>query len=682
MGQTRDRALEGVEFFTGQKSGLPPKTLKPSDCEVVKNFLTNRRAVERVNGNEEYASIVGFGRISWLDSFSSRWLTQRGTDILLEDSENSGTFTSVITADSDDPLLSDKYRGEIYLTNGTDQKVYKVGGSSRNIGLQSPISPTALNGADTAQIDDASGGGLTVGRTYKVTFTYYDEVNNIESPVVNIRPNADGLCSLTPASTNYWSVLIAGGNDMITIKAAYLATIFANTYNGTTLKESNALKIRVYMTGGTGVNLNVFRKYADYTISGLVDINIIAETTGVLLPENNIPPVSKLRQQEKYFFVNATTPPSTVGESVYKSVRFFRDSLFGFGAKGLEYSPDRSYDSILYIHEPFQPDYVFDTREVSRGDGQEGVGVAVLRDSVLIILKKGSTYYLSGTSPDTYVVRVMDPRRGALSAGTIQESPFGVFALDRAGVVLIDAIGPVKIISDEVEDIIRTINLTAIDTAYSGYDTKESRYYLAIPTDGASTPNKTLVYKADERSWSVLSGQEGACIAFGFSSTGESRSLSGQAIGGRIVRFDENTNVTNLGTAITSEYLSGPFYCGDPTKKKKAKFVYITAESAADWTIDIDIVPDFGQTQQFSLADINSNGAYSVYASSLTDSGVRVGIFDESFWSGATIKKQLKIPVSSIGYGFQVRITNDSTDSAQYGFKILSVELECSVMGK
>jgi hypothetical protein len=642
LGISNGRNVQGAPFFSGQKSGLPPQTIKPTDCEIVRNFLTLRGQLERIPGTTLYGTIIGSGRITWIDRLAFTWFAQRGTEIFLESGQDTGSFNNILDLTSDDPIVSDKYKLEMYMTNGTDFKVYNYAqASNRNLGLQSPISPTALNGADTNQITKGTNGSLNDQETYKCTFTYYDPANNIESPAVNVRPNESGLDSDLSAF-DYWSIALGSGEDEFTIKATYLQTIFNNTYNGNSLIDTNATKIRVYVTGdGSSVRANIYRLYGEYTISGLTDINVTSEATGVLLPTDNIPAPSVIRQQESYFTRYGLQYTGFVG---YKSIRFFRDSLFGFGASGVEYpgTVDQTYDSILYIHEPFQPDYVFDTREVACGDGQRGIGVAVLRDSALAIFKERSTYYLSGTSPDTYVVRVMDPRRGAVAVRTIQETPYGIFALDNAGVIQVDAIGPIPLVSEDIEDVIRTINFAAISTAYSGYDARDSRYYLAVPTEGSGTPNKTLVYKADDKTWSIIEGQEGGSISFGFSSVNEPRNIIGTNTNGRVLRFDQETVVDNIGTAINSEYLSGPFYGSDPGRKKKAKFLYITAESASDWTITIGIVPDFGQGEEYILENLNSNSLFSVYASSQADTTPNVGVFDESLWAANKLKSRLR----------------------------------------
>jgi hypothetical protein len=182
--------------------------------------------------------------------------------------------------------------------------------------------------------------------------------------------------------------------------------------------------------------------------------------------------------------------------------------------------------------------------------------------------------------------------------------------------------------------------------------------------------------------WSVASGAEGYSMLFCTNSDNTEKHLIGSYSNGRLLSFSDETVVTANGSIITSEYLSGPFYGGDPTRKKKAKFVYITAESNTDWDFDLDVVPDFGQGEAFSLTGLNSSSLYSVWAASLADSGALVGVFDESLFSAAKVRKQVKIPVSCIGYGFQIRIINRSTDSEQYGFRILALELECVIMGK
>lgn len=692
MGATKDRVLEQAPFFSGQKSGLPPKTLKATDCETVQNFVLKNGTLERISGTTVYANIGGSGRVHWIQKTRNTWFAQRGTSVYSEVGEGSGTFSAVSGSVSDIALRSDLYRDELFLVNGTDMKFISTGGGTlKNIGLQAPISAAALNSTEGTDCSTpgAPAGTFSAG-VYKITLTLYDPITNTESPGLNVRPDTYGLTTdLTPDS---WSITF-GASDSLLISQTFIDNMYANTYNSTALIDSTrATHIRVYTTGiSTGVNANVFRLAKTVVKPTSGGISVTDPATGVLLPVNNIPPPNILRAREDFY--NRIGIDFSPMSSVYTHCRFFRDSLFGIGPRGTQLldavsgvssssSNSQNYDSILYIHEPFQPDYVFDTREISNGDGQRTTAVAILRDSVLLIYKERSIYYLSGTSPDNYVVRVMDTRRGTVSAGTVQETPYGVFALDRAGVTLTADVGPAELVSEDIEDIIDSINFDSASTMYSGYDAKNERYYLSVPVDSANTPNKTLVYRIKEKAWSVCEGQEGASIHFGVASDYTSRFLIGGINNGTLYRFDANTAVTNNGSAFYSSYLSGPFYCGDSTRKKKAKFVYITAESATNWTIDIDIVPDFGQGQAFSLTGINSSSLYSIYAASQADSTSGVGVFDESLWSASRVRKQIKVPVSCVGFGFQVGIRTNSSNANQYGFKILSVELEAVMMGK
>lgn len=690
MSETKSRVLERASFFNGQKSGNPPQTLKPEDCETVKNYLTRRNVLERVFGTTQYATLSGTGKVGWLDLLNYRWIAQQGTDLFAESAEASASFTSVKTLSSSADIVADKYRGEMYLVNGTDQLVYPIDGTIRNLGLNGPIG-TAASAAGWTR---GTSGTLTLLATYRITFTIYDPINNVESPAFNVRPNEYGVCTdLTPG---YFSITLVSTEVDFTIPATAITTVLANTFNGTLLRDSaRGTKVRIYVSGpAANVNGLIFRLASEKAISGLTDTQILTEVTGVLLPTNNIPPPNTLRQQESYAFQKAGsiqstyTVPSTVAVKLYESIAFFRDTMFGVGPRGVMYdstnltAADVKYDSVLYIHEPFQPDYVFDTREVANGDGQKTTGVAVLRDSVLIISKESSLYYLSGTTVDNYIVRVLDSRRGFIGRKTIQSTPFGVFGLDAGGVIQVSAVAPAEVISEDIEDIIKRINYAEIENAYSSYDAEANRYYLALPVDGASFPNITVVYNCKDKSWSQLFGQEGGAIKFGIASSKSFNYKIGAYIGGYIYDNSLETVVTNNGNSIDSEYFSGPFYFGDNTKKKKAKFLYITAESSTDWTIDLDVVPDLSQTQAYQLTGINSNSLFSVYAASLADVSDNVGVWDTSLWSGEKIRKTIKIPILGVGYSFQVRIRNTSTDASQYGFRILALSVEAVMLGK
>lgn len=704
MGKTTQRAVQEIRGFKGQNSGLSPDAVGAEYAERTKNLIPLRNTLKKVDGTSQYCLLSGSGRINMLEFYRELWMVQRGTSLLKEDNAGAASFTGIHTLSSSERLSATKWKDAIYFANGRDLLAYNfdigAGTTVKQLGMYPP-----LGTVDNANVSLAAGGGLENGKVYRWVITYFDPDTNTESPAINARPASNGLCILDPYSDSdlapdYWEKTASAGGQKAVFAFAALNSIFTAT--GDQARDSRQTHFKVYRTTGNGT---IFRQVGSPTsiasfITAAVDYeDTIADTSlGVVLQTSGASPPPRLERIREALdgFLGVPFVDATVRSYVH--MREFKDSLFGFGAYGpglasaTEENAFRPYKSVLYIHDAFIPDYVFTTRDVADGDGQLPTGIAVLRDNTVILLKERSAHYLSGSNIRNYEVRPLDATRGCVSRHSIQETPYGVICLDRSGVVLFDGIGPAKTISEPfMEDEIRNINFAAIETCYSFYDSDESLYYLAIPVDGSTKPNRTLVYNAKDQAWTYLEGQEGYSANVGYRTTGSAGTQAGDKVvlrgdsvnQDKLLDWSSEQNVLNVSQVIEAEYLSPILYCGDPSVRKKTRFVYILAETSTDFTLDIGILPDFGQRNgEVTLENINSASSYAVYAASLLDSGVNVGVFDESIWSGQKVKKMIKVPISSVGFGFQIRIKHRSSDPDEYGFRLLSVKLETSEMGK
>lgn len=696
MAKTRDRLVQTISAFKGQNSGLTPDAVSPDYAARVKNMTSDRGFLKKINGRSLYGTLSGSGQISLLEYFSFFWLAQRGTTLFKEDSVASKTFSSLKTLLSSAKLFAARWKNAIYFANGRDLFFYNFDlGKVKQLGMYPP------NGTvSNADISAAAGGSLTDGGAYKYTITYFDPDTQTESPAVNSRPSSYGLFVQDPFSTSdykpsFWSISITAPNQTAKIAFAALNAIFGAT--GDVARDDRQTHFKVYRTTAGGT---VFRQVGNPTsISSFIlaasdysdgsadsSLGIPLQTDGAGPP----PRFERINEAINTFKgLGLTINSSTV--RTYIHMREFKDSLLGFGAYGIgvssatESAAFPAYKSILYIHDTFLPDYVFTTRDVADGDGQLPTGVATIKDNTVLLFKEASTYYLSGTNVRNYEVRPLDTKRGCVATGSIQETPYGVICLDRSGVILFDGLGtPTEISHPAVEDEIRNINFNAIDTVYSFYDRDNSIYYLALPVDGSTKPNRTLIYNAKHETWTVSEGLEGYSANIGIDPSKNVVTLVGDSVNqDKILDWSSESAVLDVSKSIESEYLSPIIYMGDPSVKKRARFLYIFAESNQDWTIDIGILPDFGQYNgENTLEGINSASNYAVWASSLLDSGANVGVFDSSNWSGTKVRKMIKVPVSGVGFGFQIRIKNKDTNPNDYGFTLLSLKLEAVELGK
>jgi len=693
--------VQVIKGFAGQNSGQAPDAVDASFSERIRNFEIISGYLRKINGTSVYVVLTGSGKISMLEylpTATSGWLIQRGLSLFKEASSTDSTISTLKVLNSTNTLRATRWKDAIYFVNGRDALTFLPNfgatGTIKQLGMYPPRGTV-----DNANSSVINGGSLTDASVYRWTITYFDPDTGTESPAVNSRPGQYGLFVQDPYASSqwkpaYWEETTAAPNQTGSITFAALNAIFSNT--GDVARDARQTHFKLYRTtaGGTVFRQSgAIRNIATFIAAAAALTDGTADSTlGIPLQTDSASPPPRLERIRAAIQTDSSLSFADSSVRTYIHMREFKDSLFGFGAYGpgiaSTSAEDDSYDpykSILYIHDTFIPDYVFTTRDVADGDGQLPTGVAVLGDNTLILLKESSIYYLSGTNVRNYEVRPLDTRRGCIATGSIQETPYGVICLDRSGVVLIDAIGPAKDITDPfITDVIDYINLNAVSTVYSTYDRDTGIYRLSIPIEGSTKPNRTIMYNVKDKAWSYAEGQEGYSQAIGIGPSKNKIILVGDSVNqNKVLNASSETNVLHVAQTIEGEWLSSMLYLGDPTVKKRAKFLYVMAESNQDWTITVGILPDYGQyAGECTVENVNSTSNYAVWAASLVDSGANVGVFDTSLWSGRYVRKMIKIPVGGVGYGFQIRIQHLDTVSDNYGFRLLSVKLECTEMGK
>jgi hypothetical protein len=739
------KKVEKTTSFEGQKSGLPIESYGLESGSEIKNFVLKEGALQRVNGGTTYAEVLPSesGGISSIHRFKNLWIAQRGNSIACEDSEASATFTTIFSGlSSSAKMFSAAWRDRIFFVNGTEAKVllnkteseidtFRVAG---DLGLEVPWYPSTNKSYYGYRISDStltftnSGGGSIESGTFRYYFTVVDEQSNTESPPAGVVFTADGIYETTINPNPYFNLVtdwgpdyglaLSTGSQLITINQAGLVTLLTEIsalnprithfrfYRAKLNATTNLYDTPFVVPFTTDANSTYvgFLSVKDFLASpsALVDDTATADLPAITFAENSSPPVTKARAE------NMRLKSLTLGVSIntsadiaertsaFRHVRFFRDQMFGIGEKfpGITFTdnfnnPGQVYyrdvfefSDILRGSEVYQPDYWPYIWEVGRGDGQNAIGLGVLGDTALLAFKERSTYYLSGSSPDNYILRIMDTNVGCVHQSTIQETPKGVIVLDRAGFFLFDKIGLGRKISKAIQDIIDRIDFTKSANFYSWYDPKDQRYYCAVAQAPYTYPNLTLCFDLEDEQWTFIQGLEGASRLADTSSQGEFVDLLGSATSGRLTTLESPQEVTLNGQIIESIWTSGPCTFGNEQYNKKLRWLYLRIKCAGSWTIRIEIIPDYNEMRKYTIDSYNQNQANATWYASETSSDGTL-IWDEGAWAADGLKRSVvKIPVLGKGRSFQVRIINRDTSNDAYGFTIESISLEASGLNK
>lgn len=721
------RVKKAVNSFLGQKSGLPIESYGMDAAEQISNFTLRNGRLERVPGSTVYSSILDdqAGGVTSLSRFKDMFVGQRGNALTCETAEGSQIFET-ITSDllSTQKMFTAPWRDRLFFTNGTDNTFllnraqtltgYKYG----FLGMDPP--PFRASGPFFS-INPGVGGNIPDG-TYYYLITLFDAETNSESPGYASVQAQDGLYELSPNNEDFGPqpavVTISGGPDPVVVGgtelSSYLVFAKAQVPRATHFVIYRGQKVGGGATGlyesffrvpntnaSSSMNGDIFINIDTFIDEGLSFIDNTAVLGSVSLPENNSPPPTKARINLGYNWAvtQGLTTDSLDQTNIhgFRHMRFFRDQLFGIGAKSPGYNVSQitvgddqmdiigvvnDFIDILYGSEVYQPDYYPYLWEVARGDGQDAIGLGVLGDTALLVFKEKSTYYLSGSSPSDYVLRVMDTSAGCVHESTIQETPIGVITLDNSGFVLFNKIGIGTRVSDDIENIIDDILFEYASTFYSEYDPVNRFYYCSVVVAGSQTPNITLCLNLESMQWSTQQGAEGLSRVIDVNSNREIVDVIGSKSTGRLLDFSDEENVTNDGAGIVSIWTSGPIDFGDDQHKKKMRWLYVRALCASSWTVDIEVIPDYEESRKYVIEDWGVLSSQSTWYSSdiATDGSL---IWDEGNWASAGPERKIsKIPIVCKGYTFQVRITNKSTDELAWGFALEGVSAEAEMLEK
>lgn len=764
----RERVASKAPKFEGQKSGLPIESTNIQQAAQITNYYLNNGQIIKVNGGALMSEVLldQPGGVISLHSFKDCVLAQRGFKLAKNPSIVYQTdYTDVgLTMTVSKRFYSSAWRNQMVLTNTQDSTVLHYTDTS-SVFKVFGLDPPAIDTAAAPVYFTVDGSGNVDEDNLYYMFSLYDSETNTESPCQGALPTADGIYELSPngflGPRPSLSPNNAGSTQKMKMGGGFLKPLVdtANEISGNRAthfilyragEKVNGLYTsfrRVPLKDGGDYDGNVILPIAALSgdsspgsgqIGDFIDDTAYVNLAAVSPPENNSPPPTPARLRSALAFWRGTshiTPEdwNLSDYSGFRHVRFFRDQLFGIGAKSFGFTVDTDinfggditqkitgritqFNSLLHGSEVYQPDYWPYRWEVGAGDGQEAIALGVLGDVALLVFKEGSSYYLSGSSPDNYVMRIMDTQKGAVHQSPVQETPIGVITLDRSGFILWNKIGQGQLISDDVHDVIESINFAHAENFYSCFDAHLNLYRCSVVTTGAivsnglTVPNITFILDLMTMQWTFEQGSEGLFrLQFSVNSSnatsreialgnlpgveinvGKVYDLIGSATNGRIFDYSLNTNVSNPGSqAIEAVWTSGTINFGDDQHKKRMRWVYLRAKSQTGWKVNIEVIPDYDESRKYVIENWDVVSSQSLWYSSdaatdgslFWDSGT--GIDDGGRWASDGLVRQVsKIPVNGIGYSFQIRIIHKEIDPTRYGFAIESVSAEAVQLGR
>lgn len=241
--------------------------------------------------------------------------------------------------------------------------------------------------------------------------------------------------------------------------------------------------------------------------------------------------------------------------------------------------------------EGFEPAFDFEVR-TNDGDNITAVRSYTTR---FYIFKKNSFHVLTGDSPNNFFLQQISDQHGCLNNRcTIIFNDILLF-LDRKGVVQFNGSKP-DYISTKVQPYFDRMNFNAaLDTAIMSHDKIRNQIMVAIPIDGSSTNNLTLVFDYIMNAWTTYAGFNASAFA----------NIQGNQItrypfygdyNGR-VNIQGPSLVTDNGRGLTLYFKTRFLHEMGDSVQKQFRRVYINANPpSATLAMPINFYQDYGSS--------------------------------------------------------------------------------------
>jgi hypothetical protein len=233
-------------------------------------------------------------------------------------------------------------------------------------------------------------------------------------------------------------------------------------------------------------------------------------------------------------------------------------------------------------------------------DPTDGVSVDVKQSTLQLLTSEvGCSARMTVATAGTYIYFLADQ---------------GVYRLDNSQIDLALR-GNTLPLSEPVADLFASINQAAIGTANAVYF--NNRYYLAVPTGSATSPNALIIYNQLNESWESVDTNLPALDRLVVSDYGTTRRLFGASNSGAIFlleEYDSSNDDTGSGTApapVNGVITTRRYFYGQLSRKRLGN-VAVSAVLPTGSTIDIAAVttdPD----NTTHVATVTNSGAENDY---------------------------------------------------------------------
>ncbi len=217
-------------------------------------------------------------------------------------------------------------------------------------------------------------------------------------------------------------------------------------------------------------------------------------------------------------------------------------------------------------------------KKFTPGDGDSLVLIVPYSNGrELLVCKKQKIFKLTGFTMDDFEQHTIEPNFGVagLRCGIVVE-PYFYYVCEN-GVMMWNGMQSINLVDPEnvpvgIPKTWATVNKSALSNAVISYNEDYNHIEVHVPTGASTTPNKTLVYDLNHKSWWPFDGIYPSCM-IQYNDGTNIKTYIGHNTQGFVI--ERNVGYDDYGTAISGYWQGKNFDAGDHSREKKIKKTYV-----------------------------------------------------------------------------------------------------------
>lgn len=358
-------------------------------------------------------------------------------------------------------------------------------------------------------------------------------------------------------------------------------------YAGTTNTPFNYLPIFVSQTPASGSTLTWIYCGSTSGLYNTTSASVLTSNIGTFYQQNNYLPIGGT------FQVAQNDPTGTYIEydvtNYYpRYLEIFANRLF---LAGFSLTPSLVWFSDSAEPEGYQPDWNFEVR-TNDGDYITCIKSYLTR---LYIFKKNSFHVLTGDNQNNFDLQEISDIYGCVNNRCAVVYRQTLLFLDRKGIIAFNGSSLDDLFSTKIQSYFDRMNYTAaLTTAVMTYDKLRNQIMCAIPIDGSTTNNLTIVYDTISKSWTTYSGILPSVFA-NIQGTNNTRYPFFGDYSGRVAQSHPSL-MTDFGVGMTLYFKTHFHHEMGQTVTKQARRLYINKNTGETLTPLFNFYQDYGSS--------------------------------------------------------------------------------------